>query len=273
MNCLVTKLKASVNIEDALVLGAIRLKYNKAGDSPVTIGGFSAMQEKTITLTWEDDENYFCKSSTDPTFDSKSATLGSNSDSNIWCVIKKDGYLRIESKYAVDHIWSTGEDQSRQNNMDIKHLTGTNMSSLRLRNAHGDITYIDLGQNITQLYLSNCPLITGDISSIAKLTSLTDLDIGGYIDVVGNIETLYPLINLTDANITTSHSVTGWKELKGDVKTLADKMYQAGRRSGTLELWTSGNDSALTYNGQPFQYRCWRITFNVNGHEDVNSAS
>ena len=39
-NCLVTKLKASVNIEDALVLGVIRFKYNKAGDSPVTIGGF-----------------------------------------------------------------------------------------------------------------------------------------------------------------------------------------------------------------------------------------
>lgn len=273
MNCLVTKLKASVDMPDALVLGVVRLKYNKAGDSPVTIGGVSAMRGKTITLTWEDDENYFCKSSTDPTFKSKSATLGSNSDSNIWCVIKKDGHLRIESKYAVDHIWSFSAPQGNYNNMDIKQLTGTNMSSLKLKNAHGDITYVDFGRNITQLNLNECPLITGDISIFAKLTALTELSISGHTDIVGNIETLYPLINLTVANVTTSHSVTGFNGLKGDVKTLADKMYQAGRRSGTLELWTAGNECVLTYNGNPFQYRVWRITFNESGHEDVNSAS
>ena len=75
----------------------------------------------------------------------------------------------------------------------------------------------------------------------------------------------------------TEINITSCKQIFGDIKVLADKMYQAGRRSGTLKIWTYGAHNPLTsenvtYNGEYFKKRVWTIVFSEDCHSDENTT-
>ena len=148
---------------------------------------------------------------------------------------------------------------------------------INVENCSGDIKDLDINKNITHLELSCQPsrgykegMTYGDITNLIKYTKLQYLDIAGS-SIKGNIEDLYPLIESTEINITYC------KQIFGDIKVLAEKMYQAGRRSGTLKIWTFGPNNPsitenVTYNGEYFTKRVWTIVFSEDGHSDTNTT-
>ena len=273
--CLVTKLKAKIERNDMPFLGTLRY-YLESPDGAypffTTLGNYTF--NGNIKFSFDDTANYFL-SPTNGNLGSEKIFTNSTDDGGVRCRISKAGWISISPKYefiTIDSGYSKGWYCKAE---EFKAMY--NLTELAVENCMGDIKDFDINNNIIRLGLRaeesrgyREGMTYGDIANLVKYSKLQKLEISK-TSIKGNIEDLYPLVETTEINITEC------KALFGDIKKLADKMYQAGRRSGTLKIWTSGahgnNTENVTYNGEYFTNRVWTIVFSSDGHSDANTTS
>lgn len=269
-NCLVTKLKTNIQNKELPVLGALRYYIeNPDGVYPFeTKLGYMRL-EGELRLKFDEEINQFTNSRSGETIGSET-TL--NESGHTYCRVQKAGWLNIYPKYNLTEINSGGNKGTYCRTKDFRGMY--KITSMYLGGCIGDINDFDINNNVTSIKFDNNAArgyknvnTYGDIVNFNKYTELTDLEFGG-TKITGNIEDLR-LPKLELLNITKS-------KVFGDIKVLADKMYQAGRRSGTLKIWTIGRHGSdtenVTYNGEYLTKRVWNITFSEDGHSDENTT-
>ena len=85
-----------------------------------------------------------------------------------------------------------------------------------------------------------------NISAFKYQTERTSLEFGATGEVLtGNIEELERLISLTTINI-------GASPVTGSINSLAQKMIDNGRTSGTMHIYKNGNTTGLKVNNEDF---------------------
>lgn len=272
MNCLVTKLKGSVNNDKLLKLGELRIEFQNVGE------------RKYFTVKYDADARIELK---DAVFESDYSQYGNAMDvtpGNYGISFSaKPSRASLLNKYHITELalYDSGaafdleklEMCKALNRLDastvpvygnVKHLlpldnlsdvnvsssnvegdiSGLAVKSLRklqfpdCNKLIGNIAAISSLTNLTTLSFSTCPNVYGDISSLSEMTSLTELSFYS-TKISGDISSIFKLKNLSNLDLSGT-------SVSGEINTLLSKMKEAGRTSGTFSIKL--NDKC-TYNG------------------------
>lgn len=94
-------------------------------------------------------------------------------------------------------------------------------------------------------YITEMTAWAPNISAFKYQTERTNLEFSTSETLTGNIEELERLISLTNINI-------GKNPVIGSVNSLAQKMVDNGRTSGTMDIWKNGNTTGVKVNNENF---------------------
>lgn len=261
-NCLVTKLKGSVNDTSILRLGELRVHFNKVSAPTGATQGINVGFDEECSLeVLGNEEAYFTN-----------VTLAENKGEKISApvgtmdivVSNNDCDVAILNKYAItsfettNYNYTTSAESKSININDFKYskrLTRldvtrmqasgdiesmkdlTNLTIFRVygcRNITGDIANLKNLTSLTNITLNSVP-VTGDIANISGMTGLTALDIAN-TKVTGNIEVLKNMTKLRSLNI------EGLSGLSGNLGIIPDRVKRIVSINTTSKFtWTSTN--------------------------------
>ena len=282
VNCLVTKLKGSVNNNELLRIREMRMRIAKVGNPTDANRGFTISVNKPVVLEIVGD-GYF----TDKTLaENKGKTITLNTgDNGVW-VSNDNVEIAILDKYSITAISSLYPQSTASygssmdlNLSDLKYSTALNSLNLGGTKVTGDIanlkgltalTFLNLGgtkvtgdianlKGLTALYSLELisTQITGDIANLKGLTALTFLNLRN-TQVTGDIAGISPLIKLKSANLNhvtgnisainntklTSIIISNSGGLSGDIAKLkSDFIYLGTDGDTTSEFTWSSRDS------------------------------
>lgn len=235
MKCFITKLKGSVIDGSLPKLEELRYLIKKTGGvrNIILCDGVASNKKVTNTVSGN---NYFTDYN-GTVNNGNSITYGVTQDQNRYFKSLEDGYYIVSPKYNLGRI-------------QIKDYKDTEI----------DISDFSYCKNLTKIKIYDTSLF-GDIALLSNLVNLTKIEISR-TNVSGDIASLNRLVNLTEINV----SDTG---IYGDCKNLFDGLVTAGKRNGTLKIWTFKQE--VSYNGEKPTKRCWIATFN-NGSYSVENT-
>lgn len=222
-NCLVTKLKGSVNDTSILRLGELRVHFDKVSDPTGATQGINVAFDKECSLeVLGSDEAYF----TDVTLAENngkkiSAPVGAK---NI-VVSNNDCDVAILNKYAItsfktiNYNYKESPESKTVNINDFKYSKRLTTLSISRMQASGDIEILKDLINLTNFNAYGCTNITGDISNLKNLTSLTNLVLNS-VPVTGDISNLSGMTGLASLDIANT-KVTGNIEALKNMTSLA----------------------------------------------------
>ncbi len=197
--CLITKLNGSVDNNDLLRVGEMRVKVESVESPTKDTQGFGLAFVKPATVEIVGD-GYF----TDKTFvenKGKSMTFLNTEDiivSQATTVAIRDKYnLKIIAVY-IQNGTPFGENKVL-NIDDLKYSISLSSLNLAKTQASGDIANLKNLTALTTLYLNNTK-VTGDIANLKNLTALTTLYLSN-TKVTGDIANLKNLTALTTLDI------------------------------------------------------------------------
>lgn len=261
-NCLVTKLKGSVNDPSILRLGELRVHFDKVSAPTGATQGINVTFDKECSLeVLGSDEAHF----TDVTLaENKGKKISVPVGTNSIVVSNTDCDVAILNKYAItsfktlnynykenpaskvvdasDFKYSKGLTELVLNGMqasgDIESLRDlvklSNFSIYGCRKITGDISNLKNLTSLTQLVLNSVP-VTGDIANISGMTGMISLDIAN-TKVTGNIEALKNMTRLSSLNI------EGLSGLSGNLGIIPDGVKRVKSPNNTSKFtWTSTN--------------------------------
>ena len=258
MDCLVTKLKGTVNDSSLPELGCLYFTLQNPSDKLVKI---EAIGEDVEFFTPNGEAVFYSSSSKEGSGASKYAVTTSNTifyvDAstkvrigvrNKYALEKLDVYESEELTVDIDfndfayckklNILSFSTTQLSGDISALQNLTALTSINLNNTQVSGDISALQNLTALTSIGLSNTQ-VSGDISALQNLTALTSIGLNGLAtsDITGNIELLKGLVSLTIFKIGGSEW-TPYNELTGNFKNLCEGMKSAGRTSGTLTFWS-----------------------------------
>jgi len=231
-DCLVTKLKKSVNNSDLMKLGVITMQVS-------AIDPFNA--NNNIKLRYKDESG---KAITDGMFmNSQGVPTGTSKDVNA----NTDTYLILDvnqcnvdiyNKYAVKEL-SCGA----RFYLDLKMLSYCNELTYLEANLTGTLEQLASLSSIETILTHNDSNLIGNISAIKDLSSITVLKITGITGVYGNIADLGKLTSLTRLAI-------GDTRISGSVEDFVAAQRLNGRTTceGILVPYL-GTNTGITFNG------------------------
>lgn len=261
-NCLVTKLKGSVNDTSILRLGELRVHFNKVSAPNGATQGINVRFDEECSLeVLGNEEAYF----TDVTLaENKGKKISAQVGIMDIVVSNNDCDVAILNKYAITSFETTNYNyttsaESKSININYfkysKRLTKLNVGRMQssgdiesmkdltnltifnvygCRNITGDISNLKNLTSLTNLILNSVP-ITGDITNISGMTGLTSLDIAN-TKVIGNIEALKNMTRLRSLNI------EGLSTLSGNLGIIPDSVKRVKGTNVTSKFtWTSTN--------------------------------
>ena len=277
--CLVTKLNGVINNSDLIKLdelvitlnatkvgawfcvtttdketGSISVKFNKTvsfggGNSPEEAVDRTDITEKTIVSGiipfFFAKETGTIKVSISSKFNIASLLTSSTTGSGMEIVDVK-GFSYLSNLKTIEN---------KDGNLNIGTLSGFKSLSKVVLNK---------GEGLLKSF-TNCPLkelilisssIIGTLSDLVNIPTLTDLNFMYSKNITGNISDLSSLTSLE------SLSVVG-TNITGTIESLADGMKNAGRKSGTLTVYSTYMEG-VTYNGAIFDYLV--ITFSEGSY-------
>lgn len=287
MNCLVTKLKGSVNNDKLLKLGELRIDFQNIGD------------RKFFTVKYDADARIELK---DAVFESDYSKYGNAMDVSAGSYgisfSAKPSRASLLNKYHITELalYNTGaafdleqlEMCKALNRLDantvpvygnVKHLLVLDKLSdidVTSSNVEGDISGLAV-KSLRKLQFSVCNKLTGNIAAISSLTNLTTLLFSSCTNVYGDISSLSEMVSLTELSFYStkiSGDISSIYKLKslsnldlsgtsvsGEIKTLFNKMKEGGRTAGTFNIKL--NDKC-TYNGATDTGRTVVLNFSAN---------
>lgn len=275
-NCLVTKLKASVNNEDLSKLNVLTIK-TKASDSPTTATQWfdiAASENGPISINSPSVGLY--KSGISGELHSYPLIIPANLNISSYFE-NKDGIIEVTGKYNINNI-RLGDNASVR----IKEIYGIpgTITSLILRNVEEgviDVAKLKNALNIGGLTTIEVPLNANIINKLNKNTlseftrigSIFDgtsmLFEGGLVlDDLANVTTLKAIIvHFTkEGNLSSLAKLTNLTRIylfdtaqhKGDIMDFINPWIQAGRTSGKIQTAWIDSQHNITLNGQPITY-------------------
>lgn len=287
MNCLVTKLKGSVNNDALLKLGELRIDFQNVGN------------RKYFTVKYDADARIELK---DAVFESDYSQYGNAMDVSAGSYgisfSAKPSRASLLNKYHITELalYNTGaafdleqlEMCKALNRLDtntthaygnVKHLLVLDKLSdinVSASNVEGDISGLAV-KPLIKLQFSDCNKLTGNIAAISSLTNLTTLSFSSCPNVYGDISSLSEMASLTELSFYSTEisgdisSIYKLKSLSnldlsgtsvsGEINTLFSKMKEGGRTAGTFNIKL--NDKC-TYNGATYTGRTVVLNFSAN---------
>lgn len=229
-NCLVTKLKASIDNSNLQRLGYVKfiVKPNTTGRNGI---GFKA----GVTPEWKLEGNpaslYFSDSSYSV---NNGQTATGVSEVYIVNSSNEDGILWVSNKYDIIRLYDWGHQDSIytadsedgnyilqninyinmriSNKLNLDYLPDTLTEVRSYGGGKGNLSLFSKMSNLTSLRLDNAS-VTGNIASLSNLTNLTDL----YLANMGGVAPYYGSIT-------------------GKVETLLKGLLDTGKTSGTIRV-------------------------------------
>lgn len=187
--CLVTKLSGSVNTNKLLKVGEMRIEFNSVSAPSNKTQGITLQSAKPITLKIVGN-GYF----TDKTLTKNKGNALSILPNALTYIYVSNGdfYISIPDKYSLTTLSLFAEESGSDDSVKNKTI------------------YLDQFEYSTLLTILRISSenVSGDISSLKKLTSLINLNIGGLNNITGDIESLKNLTSLTSL-LTSGSNITG----------------------------------------------------------------
>lgn len=261
-NCLVTKLKGSVNDTSILRLGELRVHFNKVSDPTGATQGINVGFDEECSLeVLGNEEAHFTNETLAENKGKKiSVTVGRK---NIF-VSNNDCDVAILNKYAITSFESTNYNYTTSpgsksiNINDFKYSKRLTKLDVSYMQASGDIESIKDLTNLTKFLVYNCRNITGDISNLKNLTSLTNLILNS-VPITGDIANISGMTGLTKLDIAntkvtgniealknmtrlSSLNIEGLSGLSGNLGIIPDSVKRVKGTGVTSKFtWTSTN--------------------------------
>ena len=188
MDCLLTKLKASVNNDALRLFDGVRIELEPHTDGNPVKGYINFL---AATKAYLRGDGQFTNSSGTP--------IGKVMDISgglvEFCTTPEGGILEFEGRSFVDSI-----EMFDYTSMDLAEVTYLdNMVDLKVTKPFGDISSLnpEIMRSLSYLSLYKASELTGDISSLKDFTTLTSLYATQLYNVTGNIAILGKLTSLT----------------------------------------------------------------------------
>lgn len=222
-NCLVTKLKGSVNDTSILRLGELRVHFNKVSAPTGATQGINVTFDKECSLeVLGSDEAHF----TDVTLaENNGKKISAPVGTKDIVVSNNDCDVAILNKYAItsfqttNYNYKTSGESKAVNINDFKYSKRLTQLDVGRMQASGDIEILKDFTNLTSFNAYGCTNITGDISNLKNLTSLTSIILNS-VSVTGDIANLSGMTGLTSLDIANT-KVTGNIEVLKNMTSLA----------------------------------------------------
>ena len=211
MNCLVTKLKGTVNDNSLPKLGSMLFKLETTTTSLVKIEAIG----KDVSFSSADGSNVLSTSSNG---DNKTNVVNVSEINTVFYIDASKGVtISIDNKYNLEKLdvsWTTNPNELTVdlNFEDLKYCKKLSWLALYSMTLTGDISAL---QNLTALTAIRLfrTQVSGDISVLSGLTALTDISLDN-TEVSGDISELQNLTALTAINLNN----TG---VSGDISALS----------------------------------------------------
>lgn len=250
-NCLVTKLKGSVNDASILRLGELRVHFDKVSAPTVATQGINVTFDKECSLeVLGSDEAHFT-----------GVTLAENNGKKISAqvgtkdiiVSNNDCDVAILNKYAItsfqttNYNYTTSAGSKAVNINDFKYSKRLTKLDVGRMQASGDMEILKDLTNLTIFNAYGCTNITGDISNLKNLTSLTSIILNS-VSVTGDIANLSGMTGLASLDIANT-KVTGNIEVLKNMTSLASLNIEGlSDLSGNLGVIPDGVKRIQCYN-------------------------
>lgn len=220
-NCLVTKLKNSVNNINLLKMGEIHITFKEAGTFALSGIDFQTATIISGTGRFEGGET--------------SATIRGTLSVDGACVVS------IPNKYDITQIISNGG-AVNMNLLDYtENLTQINFYFSDLKGNFGKLKL----DNVSNLRLYSCPKVELDISVLNSIVVPSSINLNQSNNVYGNVE------SLGNNDYISSLSFVNCTKVNGSVtKMLEDMVNKATPRTGSLSLDVSGTRVTATIDGE-----------------------
>lgn len=239
--CLVTKLKSSIQDESLPYLGGIVIE-KWARENTVDNAYFSITMEKPGSISILNDSVFYIQNTTTPDTNNlkeKSLIAGQNS---LYADPSNGVKLLIRNKYDIKSLIISSASLHLDDLKFSKNLISLHLSSFR-----GEGENIDSLKGLTNLRTikiseSNYTL-EGDISSLSNIKSLTALNVTKSL-IKGNIAVLGALTSLNELSIADTN-------ISGSIESFVNAQIAAGRTSATVSFPYARVCKYITYMGSP----------------------
>ena len=210
MDCLITKLKGTVNDGSLPKLGSMLFKLRTTTTNLVKIEAIG----KDVSFSSADGSNIFSMSSGG---EEKTNVINVGESNTVFYVDTSKGVtISIDNKYNLEKLDVYPFEDNKEltvdlNFEDLKYCKKLSWLALSYMRLSGDISAL---QNLTALTYINLDgtQVTGDISALQNLTALTSIKLA-YTQLSGDISALQNLTALTYINLDST-------QLSGDISAL-----------------------------------------------------
>lgn len=259
-NCLVTKLKATVDNSNLKKLGVLDI-YG-TGNADIGFKGSSPITVKCVSGTMYSD------SGRTQSITEKEIPVSANTT---YLYIVDGTHIEVSNKYAITFVFMTVATE-KLNTEDFKYSTG--IIRLTVPQIKGKLSDLSGLTSCTTLELVGPSAaynqeLVGTASDIAGLTALTKLNLMRAVNVTGSFESLGKCIALTEIKI--AETLIG-----GTVEAFVARQRGAGRTTAsniTISLAdTTFDGSSVTHSNTTLSWTATTITFNgvTIDNSDVN---
>lgn len=247
MNCLVTKLKATVSNPDLPKLGELRIEYNPVAtpsqnSQRARLAFTSKTEVHVLNGTFLDD------SLSDTGLTSKDIT----SETDVY--VSNGATLVISDKYKlrVLNISSTTSDENKYFNLaDVAFCTSLTNLAFNYSLVEGDLDMVKNLTKITSLNISNSKVKVGDISSLSKMKDLQYFNFY-YTNITGDCEQLIKDIWIANGRVSSA-----------DRPATQKSVYFEG---------TSSRTPKITFQGRTLTGSYQRFTWDAEGNVSMQEG-
>ena len=213
MDCLITKLKGTVNDDTLMKLGELRIK---SSFSSITSLEFTFKERVTLSLP-ESNNTYFTDSSGDANY---GKALKYNANENKKCYIKGGNTtLSIDDKYSIILLSLDVKDDSKKSIInglnELKYSNSLEKIYLTKSDTEGDLSEI-CKPTLSVLNIGNTK-ITGDSKLLSACKGLQEIQAQD-VNVIFNLEDLRELTEMNFLSIKKTPSIGGTSSLSGLTK-------------------------------------------------------
>lgn len=234
--CLVTKLNGSVDNNELLRIGEMRIKVESVESPTKDTQGFGVAFAEPTTVEIVGD-GYF----TDNTLtENKGKSMVVSSLQGV--IVSQATTVAIINKYKLLslHVFIPSGNPYGENKVlnleDLKYSTPLTSLNLSRMQVSGDIANLKSLTSLTVLYL-RFTQVSGDIANLKNLTALTSLDISS-TKVSGDIANIYFAIRGT----TKTFNIAYCDNLSGDLASIPNNILFLNSSEGNSKFtWTKGS--------------------------------
>lgn len=265
MDCLVTKLKGTVNDDSLNRLGCIKLKGHSLSNERITNTFFKMIYDTESTF-YKNKGTLIATTSTDVNSPIVTGTIfaGHFGQGDFNVDFEKYNLIEIELHQLNDDIdeFINWDDFSYCKKLKKIYITHIKLDLSEL-NKYSKLTSINFGDST-----SRWEGITGNISSLKNNTLLTEINLNRCINVVGELSQLGTLTQLSNLFISTT-SITG------TVEDFVEAQRNAGRTEGSIEVPYIGSCVGVSFNGRSIENKSdsvltWTSTSITLNNEVIN---